>query len=566
MGFRKKYIIGVCVVFVLGIACGCSKKVNNGNEKYIDLSQYYGVKGEGTYGIAVEGEPAGTAVTVNDTVYLPQEAVAAHINSKFFYDEENNKIRYTTPSEIITEEVDKSGGKVITYDGQVYLELKYVMENSEVTYKIEESPKRISVFTEMGNIVTYKADEDIKLRETDRSDSSVMTDIKQGQTLYLKEYGDEWSLVVTESGIMGYVRNDEVKEGEGFERVSSYKGEEYTHIVRDEKICLGWHQMTNAAGNDAINEKIKNANGLNVISPTWFAVTDNKGGISSLGSKKYVKTAHDNGLEVWALINDFETDENGNYYIRQVLGSTQSRANLIANLINEVDKYDIDGINIDFENISLEYGQEYVQFIRELSVECRKKAIVLSADLYVPMSYNQYYGREDIGEVLDYVIIMGYDEHWGGGDAAGSVASLTYVRNGINNTIKSVDADRVINAIPFYTRIWSETPEGMSDGSGVFVEDPVNGNYYLGSRAVGMEAAENALADNGVEKYWLEDIGQYYGEYTKDGVLYRVWIEDEKSIELKLKAMEEAGLAGVACWQLGFEKPEIWTVIQGYLK
>lgn len=561
----KKYIWMVSAITVVFAALsGCGKKAGDGNDKYIDLSEYYGVQGEGTYGIVVEGEPLGTAVTVNEKIYLPQESVADGINSKFFYDKDNNQIRYTTPTDIITQDID-DGTNAITYNGEIYLELTYVMENSDVIYKVEEAPDRIVVFTEMGSINTYKANSDTKLYKEAGSDSGIMTDIKKEQTLYLKEYGEEWISVITESGIGGYVSTESVGEGERIERISGYQGEEYTHITKEEKICLGWHLMTNSAGNSAIDEKTENTEGLNVISPTWFSVTDNTGGISSFASGEYVEAAHSKGLEVWALINDFEYDDNGNYYIREVLDSTRSRTNLINNIMGEVEKYNIDGINIDFENISLEYGQEYVQFIRELSIECRKKGIVLSADLYVPMSYNQYYGREDIGEVLDYIIVMGYDEHWGGGDSAGSVASIGYVRNGISNTIESVDADRVINAIPFYTRIWIETPEDLSDGTGVFVEDSVNGNYYLTSRAVGMEAAEQSLTDNGIEKYWLEDIGQYYGEYTKDGVLYRIWLEEERSIELKLEAMEEAGLAGVACWQLGFEKPEIWSVIQEYL-
>ncbi len=265
------------------------------------------------------------------------------------------------------------------------------------------------------------------------------------------------------------------------------------------------------------------------------------------------------------MVNDFEKDDSGTPYLLSVLDSTQNRTNLINNLIDEVEKYDIDGINVDFENISLAYGKAYVQFMRELSIECKQRGIVLSVDVYVPMSFNEYYGRDDLGEVVDYLMVMGYDEHWGGGDSAGSVASISYVTNGINNTLKSVEASRVINAIPFYTRIWCETPEEKSDGSGTFVEDGINGNYFLTSKAVGMEKAETELAAQNIEPNWLEDIGQYYGEYKVNDALYRVWLEEERSIQLKLNVMKEAGLGGVACWQLGLEKKSIWDLINKYL-
>lgn len=579
MTFRRK-IVRIFAGMTIGILAftGCSKAKTE-EEKYVDLKEYYGITAQGNYGIIVDGNAVGQAVRVEDKVYLPQTVVADEINSKFYYDKENKKIRYTMPNQVVEAEADASDKRVITYNDEIYLELTYVMYNSKVKYSVEENPDRIVVFTQMGATDTYKTKDSEKLRKEASSGSEIMTDLAGGQILYkctyVVPYGNtlsegeteksEWIEVMTETGIKGYVPADILAEAEAVNMQPDREQPEYTHITMDKKVCLGWQLMTNKSGNNDINDKIKNAEGLNVISPTWFTVADGMGEITSLASKEYVKTAHDKGIQVWALANDFNTDENGKSFVLQAISSTKSRTNLINNLVSEAEKYDIDGINIDFEKISLDYAKDYVQFIRELSIECRKKGIILSADLYVPMSYNQYYGREEIGEVLDYIIIMGYDEHWAGCDSAGSVASISYVKNGINNTIKTVDASRVINAIPFYTRIWSETPEDVSDGSGLFVEDYVNGNYYLASKAVGMSSAEYALTSRGIEKYWLEDIGQYYGEYTENGILYRVWLEEERSIALKLEAMDNVGLAGVACWQLGFEKKEIWEVIGEYL-
>lgn len=580
---KKREILRIAAAAMLiGIMLtGCGRSTKEREDTYVDLAAYYGVTSEGEYGIVVDGEAVGTAVTIADRIYLPQEVVAAKINSQFYLDSKNNQIRYVSPTDIKITLVDGEDGNAVTYNGEVYLELGYVTDGSDVKQATESDPDRVVFFTEMKEIDTYTVSEDTVVRQQPSADSSVMTKVSVGQLLYKAEtivaYGDteettdtkvtdtEWQEVMTEKGIRGYVQSAKVKEGTTTMLAPNKEQPSYSHISLGEKVCLGWQLMTNTAGNSDISEKIKGTKGLNVISPTWYVVDDINGNITSYASKEYVKTAHSNDLQVWALINDFATDENGVSYVLEALADTDSRTNIIDSLMSEIDKYEFDGINVDFEKISLAYGKDYVQFIRELSAACRNKGVVLSVDMYVPMSYNQYYNRADVGEVADYLIIMGYDEHWAGCSQAGSVASISYVKNGINNTIKNVDADRVVNAVPFYTRIWTETFTDTDDGSGVYVEDPVNGNYMLTSRAVGMSAAENDLTAGGGEKIWQEDIGQYYGTYETGNAFVRIWLEEERSIEAKLNVMEEAGLAGVACWQLGYEKPEVWDVIQEYL-
>ncbi|MFG6326885.1 MAG: hypothetical protein K1W00_08565 [Lachnospiraceae bacterium] len=580
---KKRNLLRIAAISVIiGTAftafTGCSRNVKEKEDTYVNLADYYGVGSDGEYGIVVDGQPAGTAVTIGDRIYLPQEVVASKINSKFYLDIKNKQIRYASPTDIKIINVDGEDGNAVTHNGEVYLELEYVTDGSNVKQAVEKEPDRLVFFTEMKETDTYSVSGDTVIRQQPSGDSSVMTKINAGQLLYKAEtivaYGDtqetkeepsEWLEVITEKGIRGYVKQDKVKESSAAVLVPNKEQPSYSHISLGKKVCLGWQLMTNKEGNSEIREKIKGAKGLNVISPTWYVVSDAKGNITSYASKDYVKTAHNNDLQVWALINDFATDESGASYVLQALADTDSRTNIINSLLAEAKEYGFDGINVDFEKISIDYGKDYVQFIRELSIECRNKGIVLSVDMYVPMSYNQYYNRAVVGQVADYLIIMGYDEHWAGCGQAGSVASISYVKNGINNTLKTVEPDRVINAVPFYTRIWTETPSDTDDGSGTYVEDNINGNYMLTSRAVGMNAAEKNLEDGGGEKIWQEDIGQYYGAYENGNAFVRIWLEEERSMETRLNAMDEAGLAGVACWQLGFEKPEIWDVIQAYL-
>ena len=225
-----------------------------------------------------------------------------------------------------------------------------------------------------------------------------------------------------------------------------------------------------------------------------------------------------------------------------LLASTSTRRTLINNLIAEVEKYGIDGLNMDFEGLKPEAGVHYIQFLRELSIPCREKGIILSVDNYVPTGYNVFYDREEQGIVVDYVIIMGYDEHYAGGDP-GSVASLDFVEQGIVNTLELVPKEKVINAVPFYTRIWTET--GTS----------------LKSEAYGISAAKRWVNKNKVELYWQAELGQYYGEKKEPSGFSYLWMEEENSLKLKMDLIKAYDLAGVACWKLGLEDSTAWDVI-----
>ena len=215
--------------------------------------------------------------------------------------------------------------------------------------------------------------------------------------------------------------------------------------------------------------------------------------------------------------------------------------------MNEVLKYDIDGINVDFEEVSYDAGEPFVQFVRELSIECRKEGIVLSVDNYVPRASTTHYNRKEQGIVADYVIIMGYDEHWGSGGVAGSVASLGFVEDGIVQTLEDVPANKVINALPFYTRVWK------TDGDKVT------------SEALDMETAWNFIKNNGLNMTWDATTGQNYGEIQLGNTFYQIWMEDKDSIEAKLAVMRKYGIGGVAAWKLGYETPDIWDQIAVYM-
>lgn len=559
--FRKIWILLILLTPVLIIA-GCTRA---SQRKQTDLKSFYGIMSDNEYVILHEGETIGKAYKEGEEIYLPYELVNNEINDRFYLDKENNRIFYT---DIAVESFDigsDSNTKVIK--DTIYLSFNCIKDRTEMNGAIYENPNRVVISQNFGTISVCRPVKDNVIRQYNRDNSDYMAEVSEGESLVIKEKMNEsWYRVVKENGITGYIKTNETNGEETEERQSPYKRPEYTHITMEQKVCMGWHQVTSDVANNTLEEVTRNAKGiLNVISPTWIKLADNMGNISSLAQVSYVEKAHNMGMQVWVLADDFSYGEDGSYFVSAVLGNYDSRQRLINNLVNEVISCNADGLNIDYEKIYEEMADDYIQFIRELSIECRKNGLVLSVDTYVMQTYNEFYNRKGIVEAADYLVIMGYDEHWAGDSSAGSVASLPYVKKGIADVLECADAKRVINGIPFYTRIWTETKEGLTS-EGTYVEDAVNGNYWLNSTAVGMDLAEQALSSQGIVPTWLEDFGQYYGEYEAEGIRNRIWLEEERSVREKLSVMSEAGIGGVACWKLGLEKASVWEEIREYIK
>lgn len=569
----------VFMTLIICVACGLKNSENNA---YMDLSEYFKVEdiaGNTSCAIVIDNIIMGQGIIKGENeIYIPYDIVRSKINKKFYIDYEENIVIYTTPDEIIDSKVgstyyEKDSVKQnfdketsIKVNDVVYISLDYcLLMANDIMYEVAENPSRLVIRTTLNSkLVTIN--DDGRLRYEPDSMSEILIDVKKGETLYFIDNSGEYSKVANKTGIIGYVKNDILGDQTDEFVEPYYEPVIYKHTVRDYKICLGWHQLGGKADNERLNDLVSGTKGLNVVSPTWYQISDEDGNFTSLSSKSYVDIAHSMGIEVWGLISDFNyDDENKIYYINEALSRTSSRRKLISNLILEADATGMDGINIDFEKISSSYGEDYIEFIRELSIECRKKDIVLSVDMYVPIESNMYYDRTSVGEAADYVIVMGYDEHWAGCGQAGSTASINFVTAGIADTLMEVESSRVINAIPFYTRIWVETPEELSDKDDEIIEDSIFGNYSLSSRAVGMGTAKNYVNDNNANIVWLEDLGQYYAEYKEDGITYRIWLEEQESISKKIDVMKEYNLGGVACWKLGLEINDIWEILDEYV-
>lgn len=546
---NKKYkpVIAVAVlvilVAILGIVTHVVMKYIPSSEK-MDLNEYYGEMADGEIALVIGTEKMEERGLVDgDRVYLPLDVVNTYLNQRYYWDSANQQILYATPSELTSASASsEAGDKVWVKDDKVYLNLTYVQEFTDLDAYITKDPYRIAIQYKFKNVKTVTVKKNTSIRYRGGIKSAILTSVKKGTKLRLIEEMENWDQVATDDGYIGYIDKKKVGEAEKTKFERSFNREQYSYLTMDSKVNMVWHQVTSTDANAYFADATANMTGVNVISPTWFYLTDTSGNIASIASADYVSQAHEKGLQVWGLIDNFTQEVS----TTETLSSTAARQNIISQLIQAAKDVGMDGINVDFESLSEDVGIHFLEFLRELSIECHKNNLVLSVDNPVPEDFTSHYDRAEQGRVVDYVIIMGYDEHYVGSEA-GSVASLPWVEQGIQDTLDEVPAKRVINAIPFYTRLWRTT----------------GGNVT--SEAIGMDQAQQTIADNNVETYWDKTTSQNYGKYDIDNSTYQIWLEDAQSVAEKVKLVSKYDLAGVSAWKLGFENSGIWQVISDNL-
>lgn len=552
---RKGHGCGITVlvllfIFILaggGLGVLFARKYMPSNE-LADKSRIFGIK-DGQVALILDNQvQEEKGIYEGGQVYLPVDWVNEHLNQRFYWDEGEKLLVYALPDSIVYADESAQGEKgplfKVTQDG-MYLSLGVVVNYTDIrTQAFATSQiKRVFIDTSWQPYDTAVLKKTGQVRVRGGVKSQIITEAAAGETVDVLETMEKWSRVRTLDGYIGYVENRKLEAGEQVAPVSTFEAPVYTSISMDGKVRLGFHQVTRPEGNNTLESYVSNARGMNVIVPTWFNVVSGDGTYTSLASRDYVDKAHDMGLKVWAMVENVSTEESvKNLNTKTLMSSTSTRKKLIEKLMNEADTYGFDGFNLDFESLKAEAGPHYVQFIREMSVACRNKGLVLSVDNYVPSSYTAFYNRREQGIVADYVIVMGYDEHYAGGEA-GSVSSIPYVREGIENTLKEVPKEKVINAVPFYTRVWTVN-EGKTS-----------------SKAYGISDARQWVEENQVELSWDKLLGQYYGETVSGSGQQYIWMEEEDSMKLKIDLIKEFDLAGVACWKLGFEPADIWDIV-----
>lgn len=559
---QKKKAAPVLVVLILIVLVGAAgvgsfliNRYKPGTE-YMAGNEYFNLTDENSVALIQNGELLEEqAVLIGGEPYAAYTYVESQLNSCFYWDEETKGILLTTSGGVQTllpgdAAVAKtpSGQPAVQQesDGKVYISLDVVKEYTDLDYVYYSNPNRVVIRNEWDGVEQATVQSDTaQVRQKGGIKSLILADVQKGDTLLYLENLDNWCKVMTADGYTGYIRTEDISEPEAIEARTAKK-DSYERITRDHKINLVWHQSTSTESNDAMAEMTAEMTGVNVISPTWFSVTDETGTISSLASADYVKLAHEAGREVWGLIDNFNEafDETTD------LAYASVRSRIIEQLLAEAASCGMDGINVDFENLKEAGIPHYLQFLRELTSAAHAQNLVVSVDTPVPQAYTMYYQRGEQARFVDYMIVMAYDEHFAGSEEAGSVSSLPFVQQAVEEMTRVMPADQVICGIPFYTRVWTEK----------------FGQSAITSEVLGMDGAKNYAKENQMTETWDASLGQNVATVETSDARYTIWMEDEQSMEEKLKVIQSADLAGVAEWKLGFECADVWSLISEYIE
>ena len=560
MNVKKKFQILAGVIALIGmlaILFVCIRKYMPSSQR-MSSEEYFGQLGETEAAVVVEDHIAQEHAQVYDgNVYIDYTLVQNELNSRFYWDASVGLLLFTTPTQVFEiapntsaytidgESFDAGYDILHTTSAGMYLSMTFLQQYSDLNCQVYETPKRVVITYGSEEVTTARIKKDTVVRYQGGIKSPIVTDVTEDSEVTVLEQMDSWSKVLTADGYIGYVKNKQLADVTQTTRETVYAGPEYTSIHLDEKVNLVWHQIDYQEMNSQFAEDTADITGVNVISPTWYFLADSAGEITSFADADYVKAAHKKNMQVWALISNFSADVDST----TLLASRAARQKVQNYLIGQAQEIGFDGINIDFEGIAQEAGCDYVQFIRELSILCRKNGIILSVDVPVPMDFSKYYNREELGNVCDYVIMMGYDEHYAGSDIVGSVASMDFEETGIQNMLTEVSKDKLISAIPFYTRLW-------------YTETLADGTTNVTSEAYSMDNIEALLTEKGVTAAYDESTGQQYAEWTdSDGKFCQVWLEDENSITARAALISKYELSGIAEWVLGREQSWVWDVI-----
>jgi spore germination protein YaaH len=564
---RKKFPIGcllIIIIFLVAIvSLGTFVIIHfSPTKEKANLNNYFNVSNKNEIAITANNQVLKTKGKLFDgKIYIPIDTIVSDINNRFYYDETEQILLYTLPDEQIQVGLNtkdymvslsrQSSNYIITRKegNTLYVALDFIKQYSNITYSVYNNPNRVVILNGSSKVSLGTIKKDAPVRVLGGIKSPILTTLKKDAKVVILHNETNWSKVSTSNGFVGYIKKSQyTSNGDGyFTSNKNFKKPVFEHNLLDKKVNLVWDNVTNTTANNNLVFRLRGAKGINVIAPTWLSLANTSGGVTSIASKSYVNTAHQKGLKVWPTLRDFDGGIKSNPETYNTLKLTSNRKKIISTVVSECTSIGADGINLDFEMVGEKGAAPYIQFIRELSVSCKDNNLVLSVDNYVPKEYNAHYNRKEQGNYADYVVIMGYDEYFAGSTQAGPVSSYGYVKDGIEATLKDVDNSQVISGVAFFSRLWEEK------------------NGSVSSKALSMEDSEKTISTNGGTLSWDDAKKLNYASWEKNGATYKIWLEDSKSIEYKVKLVDKYNLAGGASWSLGQGSDKAWDVISKYL-
>lgn len=509
--------------------------------------------------ILLNGKQIGNAITANDTVYLPLSVWQKNIDSAIAYDESSNSVIVTTKDKVVqfptdsvsyfvnNEPVNLQFHPIKDENGEVYVALDPLVDFYAITYSMLKDNGGVLLEQDgekktHATVTAAKKDEDYKRLRTEPSlFSSYTAEVADKEAVTIEKEEDDYYYIRKENGIAGFIKKDLIKKEKTETVKVELKQNEPKLAKVNGPIQLTWEAVYSK---NPDTSTIKKMEGVNVVSPTWFKLSDNKGNVSNLGSTAYVKWAHQQKYQVWGLFsNDFSPEKT-----HKVFKDYKTRQKVIRQLLVYSEMYDLDGINIDIENVNEEDGKYVTQFVREATPYLHEAGLTVSMDVtfIAGGNYSAFFERAHLSDLVDYMVVMAYDEHWATSPEAGSVASLPWVENNLDALMEEVSNEKLVLGVPLYTRLWEEKANGE-----------------ISSKALSMEKADEWVKKHKVSVTYDEETGQNYGEYydNKTKSTYKIWLEDEVSLTNRAKLVDKYNLAGIASWSRFFADETAWSAL-----
>ncbi|MEW8973328.1 MAG: glycosyl hydrolase family 18 protein [Tissierellaceae bacterium] len=496
-----------------------------------------------------DGEPV---FLEDEEIYIDFDTVKRYIDEDIFYDEDEEMVIVTDKSRVRRYKIDDNIATVNSKEFIIEKPIKLIHDRIYIPMEIYDNCNiDINYYPDTNGVVIdyidmYYLNGEVVLEgahirtDLDKKAPILLKDLKIGTSLNVYGEYEQWYKVRTIDGILGFMEKKYLKLNH---TKDLYKTElmdrEGEQDIKSQKINLTWdytYRKLNNVGN------IDNIVGVNIISPTWFSIRDSNGEIIDKGNREYVKKYNELGYELWPLIdNSFNPD-----LTHELLKSSQGREKLINSILDIYLDYGFEGINIDFENVYLKDRDLLTQFIRELYPIFKENGMYVSMDV-TPIStsenWSKSFDRRRLVEVVDYLMLMAYDQHWAASPIAGSVAQYSWVENSLKRVFQEIPREKIILAVPYYTRLW-------------IIEDE-----KISSQSLSMDVANRFIYENKIELIWDDESMQYYGELDENGISYRIWLEDGESLSYKASLVNKYDLAGIASWRKGFETEDVWSII-----
>lgn len=491
----------------------------------------------------------------DNTIYLSTGDMQNFFDEYLLVDEENGRVITTSntktvilPFEGTTINVNGAQKSIehslLNRDGTIYLPITDLTDiyNIEVNYSAESNIVTIDSLNR--KFVQALSSKNMSVKYLPTIFSKTVDKLERGDTIVLvqdRENGgnvveEDWIKVRTKNGEIGYVKLDDITDE------NTVREDLDINTKIDGKVSLVWDYYSQYVEAPVRDGEIE---GVNVVSPSFYEITSSGDIDANIGrnGQNYVEWAHANGYKVWPMLSNSELGDMD--AVSNLLSTFENRSYLIDNIIDELIDAGVDGVNVDFENMYQSDKDNYSRFIIELAPRLREAGLTLSVDVTAPdgsETWSLCFDRNVIGKVADYIIFMGYDQNGVSSTQAGTVAGANWVELNIKKFLgqEGVEANKLILAMPFYTRLWRES------------------NGTLTSSVVNMRSV---TIPEGVEKTWDEETKQYYIEYEQNGSTYKMWIEDEDSLTAKLNLVNQYELAGGAFWSKDRESNTVWSVI-----